>query len=503
MTSNSRQPRIRDGVTPGSTIILPRTGRIRIPLAPKGSNRPRSWRLVWALLFVVLPALLFVYQLNEIVQSIEVSDARATQSVPATFAPYTMLIIGVDERESDVQSGSRSDTLMLMRVNPQVGSISLLSIPRDTQVDIRGRGTSKINAAYAYGYLRAQELFVGDVTQQAAGMALAAETVDTFAQLAANDIAIDYITQINFAGFASLIDSIGGITVDVPKRIVDDAYPTADYGTMRVEFEPGLQRLDGERALIYARTRHADNDFGRNLRQLQVVYAVISELKSQGVIGWAQLFLDAPQILNGTVKTTMPLMRFEVISTMIWSAIRVDLNAITAYQISPNTVPNYRTSGSDLLWDEAGVQQVVNAWVATSGGAVEASPALSGDIVYQVRIAVAQGQRRVIDVVGTWLGFEISEPPAKVQVFNAARVAGIARRISEQLDASGYITEPPSDYAGDVQTETIIYDVTGHPQQANQLAQMIVGRVVSGMPPTNVTSTADIIILVGLDATNP
>ncbi|MFZ9857729.1 MAG: LCP family protein [Roseiflexaceae bacterium] len=502
MDGNSRQPRLRDGVTPGSTIILPRTSRIRVMTAPTG-GRPRSWRLVWILLFVVLPALLVVYQVNAIVQSIGVTDARPAHTTPDAFVPYTMLIVGVDERADDAQAGVRSDTLMLIRVNPQLGSVSLLSIPRDTRVEIRGRGPSKINAAYAHGYQRAQDLFEGDVTQQESGMALAAETVDVFAQLSVNGVPVDYITQVNFAGFANLIDALGGITVDVPKRIVDEAYPTDDYGTMRIEFVPGPQRLNGERALIYARTRHADNDFGRNLRQLQVVYAVLSELQTRGVIGWGQLFFDAPQVLGGTVKTTIPFADPSIFATMVWSAVRLDLNAVVAYQLSPQTVPNYQTLGSDLLWDSAGVQQVVTAWVDYSGGAVNVQPTISEDMFNQVRVAFNQTQRSVIDYVRTVAGLETREPTARIQVFNAARVAGIASRISEELTSNGFLVDAPTDFVGEPQGETIIYDVTGHPQQAAQIAQLVPGRVVIGLPPTSIRSSADIIVLVGTDSAKP
>lgn len=113
-----------------------------------------------------------------------------------------------------------------------------------------------------------------------------------------------------------------------------------------------------------------------------------------------------------------------------------------------------------------------------------------------------QAQRRITDQARMIIGLATKEPPARVQVLNAARVAGIARRITEQLSASGFVTDAPSDFAGDVQPETIIYDMTGHPQQANQIAQLLAGRVVTGMPPAGVQSTADIIVLVGADA-NP
>lgn len=502
MDGNSRQPRLRDGVTPGSTIILPRTSRFRALTSPSG-DRPRSWRLVWLMLFVVLPSLLFVYQVNEIVQAIGVNDARPAPAKLAAFTPYTMLIVGVDEREAGAQSGVRSDTLMLLRVNPQQGSVALLSIPRDTRVEIRGRGTSKINAAYAHGYQRAQELYEGDVTQQESGMALAAETVDAFAQLSVNGVAIDYITQVNFAGFANVIDALGGITIDVPKRIVDETYPTDDYGTMRIEFEPGVQRLNGERALIYARTRHADNDFGRNLRQLQVVYAILSELQTRGVIGWGQMFLDAPEILGGTVKTTTPLADPSVFATLLWSALRLDLNAIVAYQISPKTIPNYQASGSDLLWDDAGVQQVVRAWIDNSGGVVPVQPSVSDDMVNQVRVAVSQVSRQVVNYVRTVAGLGTSDTVARVQVFNAARVAGIASRVSEQLTNDGFRVDAPADFVGDPQVETVVYDVTGYPEQAAKIAKRVAGRVVVGLPPTSIRSSADIIVVVGTDTAKP
>jgi anionic cell wall polymer biosynthesis LytR-Cps2A-Psr (LCP) family protein len=79
---------------------------------------------------------------------------------------------------------------------------------------------------------------------------------------------------VDFGCFRGAIDALGGITVTVPRRIHDPRYPTDDYGYKAVTFEPGPQRLDGQRALEYARTRHADSDFGRMRRQHQLVTAV-------------------------------------------------------------------------------------------------------------------------------------------------------------------------------------------------------------------------------------
>ena len=86
---------------------------------------------------------------------------------------------------------------------------------------------------------------------------------------------------------------------------------------------------------------------------------------------------------------------------------------------------------------------------------------------------------------------------------NAARVAGVARTITDQLITNGFTADEPGDFAGEPQVETVIYDVTGHPQQAAKIAQLVAGRVVVGLPPTSVQSSADIIVIVGTESVEP
>ena len=121
----------------------------------------------------------------------------------------------------------------------------------------------------------------------------------------------------------------------------------------------------------------------------------------------------------------------------------------------------------------------------------------------QVRVAVSQVPHQVINYVRTVAGLSTSEPVARVQVFNAARVAGIASRVSEQLTNDGFTVDAPADFVGDPQVETVIYDVTGHPEQAAKIAQRVAGRVVVGLPPISIRSSADIIVVVGTDTANP
>jgi cell envelope-related transcriptional attenuator len=248
---------------------------------------------------IILVIGLSYWQVRQLAQQIVVSDPRG-----ATFAsPWlgaNILVVGVDIRRDRPEEGIRSDTLLLVRFDSMEGWVNLLSIPRDTQVDVPALGASKINAAYAYGYRHAAELYGTGVSPEQAGMAYAADVVGRFLNLEQHGMRVDYVVQIDFDGFAALIDALGGITIDVPRRIVDENYPTADYGVMRVEFEPGPQRMDGARALIYARTRHADNDFGRTERQQQVVQAIVQEIQRRN---WLERIVLLPRLRDALAKT--------------------------------------------------------------------------------------------------------------------------------------------------------------------------------------------------------
>ncbi|HKG24563.1 MAG TPA: LCP family protein, partial [Thermomicrobiales bacterium] len=155
----------------------------------------------------------------------------------------TMLLLGVDRREDEP---SRSDTMILVNVDPVSKTASMVAIPRDLRVIIPGYGVHKVNAAYAFG--EADGVKGG-------GPALVTQTIETNF-----GVHIDYFAEVDFAGFVKIVDTVGGVTIDVPYPIKDDAYPASGNNYMRVYFPAGWQHLDGERALQYARTRHDDGD---------------------------------------------------------------------------------------------------------------------------------------------------------------------------------------------------------------------------------------------------
>ena len=199
----------------------------------------------------------------------------------------TVLVIGTDQRPigskepgaNTSDTGSRSDTIMLWRIG---GGVSRrLSIPRDTVAAIPGHGTSKINAAYAFG-----------------GPALAIKTIEQF-----TGIKINHVIIVNLAAFPQFIDAIGGIDVTTG-RICSDISGGVKNGGFSLNLQPGTHHLNGRDALTLARTREnkcnpAENDLTRVRRQQQILNSIKSKLLSPSTffrLPWASW--DAPKVLR-------------------------------------------------------------------------------------------------------------------------------------------------------------------------------------------------------------
>ena len=178
---------------------------------------------------------------------------RATKPV-LPGQPTNVLLIGSDTRPSEGDPG-RSDSLILVRMDPRRGFISMLSFPRDLYVPIAGgRGTDKINAAYSYG---------------------AETTINTVQELTGEPVN-DYVI-LDFTGFANLVDVVGGVYLDVDRRYFNQNTGSAATNFSNIDLQPGYQRLNGADALSYVRYRHTDSTYARDARQ----QLFLSELKRQ------------------------------------------------------------------------------------------------------------------------------------------------------------------------------------------------------------------------------
>lgn len=222
------------------------------------------------------------------------SSERRVDEVDLDNSPaLSFLLLGTDTEEAE-QSG-RSDTMIVVTVNPDEESMKMLSIPRDTLVNIPGHmEQDKINHAFAYG-----------------GSDLAMETVESFL-----DIPIDYVIRVNMSGFVELVDAVGGVTVENERAFRQDGY----------HFEEGPVSLDGDKALAFTRMRQGDpeGDLGRNRRQQQVVMGIIDEGASFSSITRVESILEG---LGNNIRTNLD---FDVISVLMfdYSSARHDLTTL-------------------------------------------------------------------------------------------------------------------------------------------------------------------------------
>jgi LCP family protein required for cell wall assembly len=186
-------------------------------------------------------------------------DAFPAGDRPADTPGTTYLLVGSDSREglsraeraklhTGKAAGQRTDSILLLHV-PESGPTALISLPRDSYVPIPGRGRNKLNAAFAFG-----------------GQQLLIQTVENVSGLR-----VDHYVEIGFGGFASIVDSLGGINMCLPKAIKDDK--------AHIDLPKGCQELDGVNALGYVRARYFDpaGDLGRVQRQREMIGAIANK----------------------------------------------------------------------------------------------------------------------------------------------------------------------------------------------------------------------------------
>ena len=251
--------------------------------------------------------------------------------------PFTVLLIGVDSREGDTDP-AHSDTLILAYVDPVAKHVNLMSIPRDLQVIQAGsRGTAKITDVYANG----------DAIKYrgVGGVGLVWDTLKLNFQ-----INIDYYAQANFEGLTKMVDAVGGVTIDNPYPIKDDTYPTPDYQYSRVYFPAGILHLNGDEALEYARTRHADNDFGRNARQQQVILGIREQAVKTNLASKATDIVDA---LGTTFRTDLPSTEWLALASFGKELRQTDITQITLTDLLHDSYSTDGTYYAVVDWDQA------------------------------------------------------------------------------------------------------------------------------------------------------
>lgn len=294
--------------TSQNAVPRPRKGSTKPP-APKKPGRRKAMRLRY---LIALAAVLII-GISGLIYAFSFSSEDAGPTVAGRAGAVNIMLLGVDKREGDA---GRSDTLMVMTYNEDQHKASLMSLPRDTRVRIDGNGYDKVNHAYAYG-----------------GYELSQKTVESFF-----NVPMDYYVIIDIHAFEKIIDTVGGIDIDVEKRMYYED-PWDDDGGLIIDLYPGQQHMDGKTAIQYVRYRDGEGDIGRIQRQQKFMKALLAQVISPAIL---PKLPEMIQNLSEAVQTNMP------VSKML--ALAADLPAIQQNGLSSEMVPGQPAYIKDISY---------------------------------------------------------------------------------------------------------------------------------------------------------
>lgn len=370
----------------------------------------------------------------------------------------TILIMGLDFRDWEGDGPSRTDTMMLLTMDPVSRTAGLLSIPRDLWVNIPGFDYGKINIAYYLG-----ELY----NLPGSGPGLAIQTVEDLL-----GVDINYYAQVDFSAFENFINEIGGIDVDVPYEISVD--PIGPHNT--VTLGQGIQHLDGPTALAYARNRETFGaDFDRADRQQQVVMSTFDQITTPGTL--LKLITNSPTIYNNLRNGIHTNLNLKETISLAWTVAQIPRENIKRGIIGPNEVSiSVSPDGMDILLpDMDAVRAVRDQVFATTAGVAP---------IATVYISNPEELRQAEN--------------ATISILNATTTAGLASETRNYLlDLRINVTETGN--AAEKSDTTVIIDYTGKPYTVQYLVELLNIQPNSIYSRYDPNSQVDIAILLGTD----
>jgi LCP family protein required for cell wall assembly len=410
-------------------------------------------------------------QVVNVTPKVKHADINLTQ-LPSPNSPAVALVAGYDVRAKstgkDPYAGSNSDTLMLLRADPQNGTLSLLSFPRDLYVHIYCHGdtyqtTSRINSAWSY------------CSNGPAG------TLDTIEHLAPS-LKINYLITLDFHAFKQLVNQLHGVYMNVDRRY----YNPHGTGYSAINLQPGYQKLTGGAALSYVRFRHTDSDIYRTGRQQLFIEALKSRLRS--ALSLTSLPLEVPKLIH-VLKSNIE------VGTAGGSS--VDLGLLGKYlnliyglpagHLLRNQIPlndfTYPTIGgaSVTTAPQSAINQAVNSFLHPD---VRESSAVGAQ--YGAKTSTPKKKAKV---------HKLAKQDISVLVLNAGTVPGEASDTSYRLETHGYTTKtlPSGDQANAPKVQsysTVYYDsVQPNAQQAAQQIAPLFGKQTKVVPMTTAISS--------------
>ncbi|HEY88141.1 MAG TPA: LCP family protein [Thermoflexia bacterium] len=366
----------------------------------------------------------------------------------------SILLLGIDERAQWDEEAWRTDTMIVLTLDPVTLQAGVLSIPRDIWVEIPGYQSNRINTAH----------YIGQVDDYpGGGPALAVETVEQNL-----GIELDHYVRVNFQAFINIVNEIGGIDIYVEETIDDPFYPDTRHGYDPLYIEAGQHNFEGEIALKYARTRHSgQGDFDRARRQQQVILAILDKAMQPAVL--SKLLTRAPELYAMVESSIDTDFKLDQLIALAGLASQIDRDEIRFAVVDESCTENWTTP------DDA-------------------------QVLVPIRERMRQ-KRDYIFGIGPEPGAasDSEEQTATLSILNGTLTPGLAGATGEYLrqhdvEVTNYANADRQDYA-----ESIIILNRAKPALAQRLVELL------GVPPSaivngdNPTAEYDIIVILGQD----
>lgn len=367
-----------------------------------------------------------------------------------------------------------TDTIILARLDLKQKRIALFSIPRDLLVNIPGHGWWRVNNANAFG----------ETKQAGTGPDLVKQTIEQTL-----DVPVHYYVRIDFKGFEKVIDSLGGVTVDVERAFTDAKYPAGPNEFQTVRFDSGRQTMDGEEALIFTRSRHGDNnegsDFARAARQQKILMAVRSRVLSPTLILNPARLTGLYRSLNDSLASNMSTGEIaHLIDTM--RDISGDAISMHVFDDAPDgeLTAQILEDGAYVLVPKKGYETLRLAIVNAFGDGGATSRVLAA------RTPTPPPPKR-------------DAPPAPtVWVLNGTKIEGLAARMSMVLKDQGFLVTNTSNAPDQTVPHTRVVPLTATGQaQLPAIVAILDPAIDTNLPPQMTQPPkVDLVIILGPDA---
>ncbi len=380
------------------------------------------------------------------------SDASTVELPLAVLQPWqgterlNVLLLGIDQRPNESANTTRTDTMIVLTLDPASRTAGMMSIPRDLYVVIPGFEQNRINTAHVFG-----------------GPSLAMQTVsDNFG------IPIQHYVRVNFEVVVTLVDHVGGIDIMVDEDINDPLYPDMNYGYDPFVISAGKHHMDGATALKYARTRHGASDFFRMRRQQQVIMA-----------------------LRDRVLTTDAVMRLLPQIGQVWGSLQRSINT----DLSVTELVQLLLFAKDLPSEH------ISKVVIDEKAAVRYITPQGADVLIPVQDRIKSLRAELYNPPVPTPVPTATSAPVKLAIQNGTQTKGLAAAVQTRMKDKGYMVVSIGDAPGKYAQSAII-DYRGQPEIAQRLAEALSLPLSDISTSLDAGSEVDVLIIIGADYSN-